>query len=75
MIPQSLADAQANLLAVPRPVIFLDTCDVVNLLQVVTSVPVTELKAGIRCVSTRRSVKRAAVNALARALLWVGNQP
>lgn len=45
MIPQSLAAAQANLLAAPRPVIFLDTCDVVNLLQVVTTAPVSELKA------------------------------
>ena len=45
MIARSLADAEADLLAAPRPVLFLDTCDVVNLLQVDRTVPVPELRA------------------------------
>ncbi len=45
MTPRSLADAEADLLSGPRPVLFLDTCDVVNLFQVVKTVPVAELRA------------------------------
>jgi hypothetical protein len=45
MIARTIADAASDLLASPRPVLFLDTCDVVNLLQVVTTVPLDELKA------------------------------
>src|SRR5262249_22103443 len=52
MIPRSLADAEVDLLAAPRPVLFLDTCDVVNLLQVDSTVPVSELKAVLRLLNT-----------------------
>jgi hypothetical protein len=43
MTPRSLADAETDLLAGQRPVLFLDTCDVVNLFQVVKTVPLAEL--------------------------------
>ena len=45
MIAQTLAAAAADLVANPRPLLFLDTCDLVNLLQVVTTIPVPELRA------------------------------
>jgi hypothetical protein len=45
MINQTLAVATNNLVANQRPLLFLDTCDLVNLLQVVTTVPVPELRA------------------------------
>ena len=45
MINQTLAIATANLMANQRPLLFLDTCDLVNLLQVLTTVPVPELRA------------------------------
>jgi len=45
MIPRTLAAAAADLAAGPRPVLFLDTCDLLNLLQVVTTIPVRELRA------------------------------
>ena len=51
MIARSMADAIADLLAVPRPVLFLDTCDVVNLIQVGTTVPVGELRAATRLLA------------------------
>jgi hypothetical protein len=45
MINQTLAGAADNLMANQRPLLFLDTCDLVNLLQVLTTVPVPELRA------------------------------
>jgi len=45
MIPRLIAEAEADLLASPRPVLFFDTCDILNLLQVVTTVPPAELEA------------------------------
>ena len=45
MINQTLAGATDNLMANQRPLVFLDTCDLVNLLQVLTTVPVPELRA------------------------------
>jgi hypothetical protein len=45
MINQTLAAATNNLLANQRPLLFLDTCDLVNLLQILTTVPVPELRA------------------------------
>lgn len=45
MIAQTLAAAAADLVASPRPLLFLDTCDLVNLLQVVTTLPLRELRA------------------------------
>lgn len=45
MIARTLAAAAAAMIANPRPLLFLDTCDLVNLLQVVTTVPLRELKA------------------------------
>jgi hypothetical protein len=45
MVALSLADAEVHLLATPRPVLFLDTCDVVNLLQVITTVHLVEFRA------------------------------
>ncbi len=45
MIAQTLAAAAENLVAGSRPLLFLDTCDVINLLQVVTTIPVSELRA------------------------------
>lgn len=40
-----MAAAVADLVANPRPLLFLDTCDLVNLLQVLTTIPVPELRA------------------------------
>lgn len=51
MTPRSLADAAADLLANPRPLLFVDTCDVVNLLQVLATVAVNELRAVNRLLS------------------------
>jgi hypothetical protein len=45
MIAQTMAAAAADLVANPRPLLFLDTCDLVNLLQVLTTIPVPELRA------------------------------
>jgi len=45
MINQTLAGATADLMANQRPLLFLDTCDLVNLLQVLIAVPVPELQA------------------------------
>jgi len=45
MIARHLADAETDLLTNPRPVLFFDTCDVLNLFQVVTTVPLVELRA------------------------------
>src|SRR6516165_5215940 len=45
MIVQALAAAVADLVANPRPLLFLDTCDLVNLLQVLTTIPMSELRA------------------------------
>jgi hypothetical protein len=45
MINQTLAGATNSLMANQRPLLFLDTCDLVNLLQVLTMVPVPELRA------------------------------
>ena len=45
MINQTLAGATNNLMANQRPLLFLDTCDLVNLLQILTTVPVPELRA------------------------------
>jgi hypothetical protein len=45
MINQTLAGAAADLMANQRPLLFLDTCDLVNLLQVLIAVPVPELQA------------------------------
>jgi len=45
MIAQTLVAAAGNLVASPRPLLFLDTCDLVNLLQVVTTISVSELRA------------------------------
>lgn len=45
MINQTLAGATSDLVANQRPLVFLDTCDLVNLLQVLITVPVPELQA------------------------------
>jgi hypothetical protein len=45
MIAQTLVAAAEDLVVNPRPLLFLDTCDLVNVLQVVTTTPVSELRA------------------------------
>ncbi len=58
MIARTIADAGADLLANPRPILFLDTCDVLNLLQVVTTIPLAELAAVNRLLATLDSDPR-----------------
>jgi hypothetical protein len=51
MIAQTLEAAAGNLVASPRPLLFLDTCDLINLLQVLTTISVSELRAANRLLA------------------------